>query len=184
MDRCTSPGLSPFPYIFSVLHFPSTPVFFHLSLAQVTSHTTPNTSHTHTHTDTHTQTLSFNPLSLTYTQHTLSHTLTDTLYRSIADCFKEAHESYADIPEVATQIRKGAALCRQQLMESTKMLRKVSEAHTFCYSLSILCSPMHLCIICLLSLSVSLTVSLSLSPSLSLSLTHTHSLSLSLLLIA
>ena len=46
-------------------------------------------------------------------------------YRSIADCFKEAHESYADIPEVATQIRKGAALCRQQLMESTKMLRKV-----------------------------------------------------------
>ena len=45
--------------------------------------------------------------------------------RSIADCFKEAHESYADIPEVATQIRKGAALCRQQLMESTKMLRKV-----------------------------------------------------------
>ena len=47
------------------------------------------------------------------------------LIRSIADCFKEAHESYADIPEVATQIRKGAALCRQQLMESTKMLRKV-----------------------------------------------------------
>lgn len=28
---------------------------------------------------------------------------------------------------MATQIRKGAALCRQQLMESTKMLRKVSE---------------------------------------------------------
>ena len=48
------------------------------------------------------------------------------LNRSIADCFKEAHESYADIPEVATQIRKGAALCRQQLMESTKMLRKVT----------------------------------------------------------
>lgn len=47
------------------------------------------------------------------------------LSRSIADCFKEAHESYADIPEVASQIRKGAALCRQQLMESTKMLRKV-----------------------------------------------------------
>jgi hypothetical protein len=47
--------------------------------------------------------------------------------RSIADCFKEAHDSYADIPEVATQIRKGAALCRQQLMESTKMLRKVEQ---------------------------------------------------------
>jgi hypothetical protein len=28
---------------------------------------------------------------------------------------------------VATQIRKGAALCRQQLMESTKMLRKVEQ---------------------------------------------------------
>jgi serine/threonine protein kinase len=49
------------------------------------------------------------------------------LQRSIADCFREAHESYADIPEVAMQIRKGAALCRQQLMESTKMLRKVEQ---------------------------------------------------------
>ena len=35
------------------------------------------------------------------------------LQRSIADCFKEAHEAYAHIPDVAAQIRKGATLCRQ-----------------------------------------------------------------------
>jgi hypothetical protein len=49
------------------------------------------------------------------------------LQRSIAQCFREAHAFYADIPEVATQIRQGAALSRQQLMESTKMLRKVEQ---------------------------------------------------------
>ncbi len=40
-------------------------------------------------------------------------------------CFEEAHEAYSDIPGVASQVRKGAALCREQLTVSTKMLRKV-----------------------------------------------------------
>eukprot|EP01034_Spumella_vulgaris_P029397 gene29397-36446_t len=49
------------------------------------------------------------------------------LQRSIATCFEEAHEAYSDIPQVASQVRKGAALCREQLTVSTKMLRKVEQ---------------------------------------------------------
>lgn len=49
------------------------------------------------------------------------------LQRSIATCFEEAHSHYQDFPEVAAQVRRGAALCRQQLVESTKMLRKVEQ---------------------------------------------------------
>jgi serine/threonine protein kinase len=49
------------------------------------------------------------------------------LQRSIATCFDEAHASYAHMPEVATKVRKGAALCRTQLTESTKMLRTVQQ---------------------------------------------------------
>ena len=47
------------------------------------------------------------------------------LQRSIAACFDEAHQAYKEFPEVATQVRRGAGLCREQLTESTKMLRKV-----------------------------------------------------------
>jgi serine/threonine protein kinase len=49
------------------------------------------------------------------------------LQRGIAQCFDEAHAYYAHMPEVATKVRKGAALCRHQLTESTKMLRKVEQ---------------------------------------------------------
>jgi hypothetical protein len=49
------------------------------------------------------------------------------LQRSIATCFEEAHEEYSEYPEVAAQIRRGAVLCRHQLIESTKMLRKVEQ---------------------------------------------------------
>lgn len=49
------------------------------------------------------------------------------LQRSIATCFEEAHSHYHLLPEVATQVRRGAVLCRQQLVESTKMLRKVEQ---------------------------------------------------------
>lgn len=49
------------------------------------------------------------------------------LQRSIALCFEDALSSYADYPEVATQIYKGAVMCRKQLMDSTKMLRKVEQ---------------------------------------------------------
>jgi serine/threonine protein kinase len=49
------------------------------------------------------------------------------LQRSIAVCFEEAHAQYQDFPEVAAQVRRGAMLCRQQLVESTKMLRKVEQ---------------------------------------------------------
>jgi hypothetical protein len=49
------------------------------------------------------------------------------LQRSIAECFEEVHASYKDLPEVASEIRQGAALCRDQLTESTKMLRKVEQ---------------------------------------------------------
>lgn len=49
------------------------------------------------------------------------------LQRSIAHCFAEAHTSYQDFPEVATQVRRGAALCRQQFNESSKMLSKVEQ---------------------------------------------------------
>lgn len=47
------------------------------------------------------------------------------LQRSIAACFDEAHQAYKEFPDVATQVRRGAGLCREQLTESTKMLRKV-----------------------------------------------------------
>jgi serine/threonine protein kinase len=49
------------------------------------------------------------------------------LQRSIAECFEEVHASYKDLPEVASEIRQGATLCRDQLTESTKMLRKVEQ---------------------------------------------------------
>jgi serine/threonine protein kinase len=49
------------------------------------------------------------------------------LQRSIATCFEQAHVEYADYPEVAAQIRRGAMLCRNQVIESTKMLRKVEQ---------------------------------------------------------
>jgi len=49
------------------------------------------------------------------------------LQRSIATCFAEAHAGYQDFPEVATQVRRGAMLCRQQFSESTKMLAKVEQ---------------------------------------------------------
>jgi len=49
------------------------------------------------------------------------------LQRSIAVCFDEAHASYQDMPDVAHKVRRGAALCRDQLTESTKMLRKVEQ---------------------------------------------------------
>jgi hypothetical protein len=49
------------------------------------------------------------------------------LQRSIAECFEEVHTSYKDLPEVASEIRQGATLCRDQLTESTKMLRKVEQ---------------------------------------------------------
>lgn len=49
------------------------------------------------------------------------------LQRSIATCFEEVHASYKDLPEVASEVRQGAALCRDQLTESTKMLRKVEQ---------------------------------------------------------
>ncbi len=42
-------------------------------------------------------------------------------------CFEEAHEAYQEFPEIASQVRKGAALCREQLTVSTKMLRKVEQ---------------------------------------------------------
>jgi serine/threonine protein kinase len=49
------------------------------------------------------------------------------LQRSIAACFEEAHAQYQEYPEVAAQVRRGAVLCRQQLVESTQMLRKVEQ---------------------------------------------------------
>eukprot|EP00605_Chrysophyceae_sp_TOSAG23-4_P001256 GSChrysophyteH1.ASY1.ANO1.1367.1 assembled CDS len=49
------------------------------------------------------------------------------LQRSVATCFSDAHASYQDIPEVATQVRQGAVLCRQQFTESTKMLYKIEQ---------------------------------------------------------
>ena len=52
------------------------------------------------------------------------------LQRSIASCFEQAHLAYQDIPEVATRVRRGAALCRSQLTESTKMLHKVEQTAT------------------------------------------------------
>lgn len=49
------------------------------------------------------------------------------LQRSIATCFDEVHASYQDMPEVASEIREGASLCRDQLTQSLKMLRKVEQ---------------------------------------------------------
>jgi hypothetical protein len=52
------------------------------------------------------------------------------LQRSIATCFEEAHASYKHMPEVASQVRRGATMCRSQLVESVKMLRKISQTAT------------------------------------------------------
>ena len=52
------------------------------------------------------------------------------LQRSIATCFEEAHASYKDMPEVASQVRRGATMCRSQLVESVKMLRKIDQTAT------------------------------------------------------
>ena len=52
------------------------------------------------------------------------------LQRSIATCFEEAHASYKDMPEVAAQVRRGATMCRSQLVESVKMLRKIDQTAT------------------------------------------------------
>lgn len=49
------------------------------------------------------------------------------LQKSIASCFEDAHASYRDIPEVASDIRAGAVLCRNQFQESMKMLYKVEQ---------------------------------------------------------
>jgi calcium/calmodulin-dependent protein kinase I len=47
--------------------------------------------------------------------------------RNIASCFDEAITAYQAMPEVATEVRRGAMLCRHQLTESTKMLRKIEQ---------------------------------------------------------
>jgi hypothetical protein len=52
------------------------------------------------------------------------------LQRSIATCFEEAHGSYKEMPEVASQVRRGATICRAQLLESLKMLRKIDQTST------------------------------------------------------
>ena len=49
------------------------------------------------------------------------------LQRCIATCFEEAHVSYKDMPEVASQVRKGATMCRAQLIDSVKMLKKIDQ---------------------------------------------------------
>lgn len=49
------------------------------------------------------------------------------LQKSIADCFEEAHECYKDYPQLASDIRLGAVLCRQQVLDNTKMLSKVEQ---------------------------------------------------------
>ena len=49
------------------------------------------------------------------------------LQKGIASCFEDAHASYRDIPEVASDIRRGAVLCRNQFQESMKMLYKVEQ---------------------------------------------------------
>eukprot|EP01041_Mallomonas_annulata_P001989 gene1989-3869_t len=46
------------------------------------------------------------------------------LQRSVASCFDEAHSCFLELPEVSAQIRRGAMLCREQLHETVKMLRK------------------------------------------------------------
>ena len=52
------------------------------------------------------------------------------LQQNVASCFADAHASYKDIPEVATQVRQGAVLCRRQYVESTKMLYKIDTTAT------------------------------------------------------
>lgn len=49
------------------------------------------------------------------------------LQRSIAACFEESLAAYSGLPEVATKVRQGADLCRKQVTETSKMLRKVEQ---------------------------------------------------------
>lgn len=48
-----------------------------------------------------------------------------SLQMKLAKCFEELHSLYLDMPEVAAKIRSAAVMCRWQLNESTKMLRKI-----------------------------------------------------------
>jgi serine/threonine protein kinase len=51
------------------------------------------------------------------------------LQTGIANCFDELHLSYSQrgMSEVASQVRRGAVLCRAQLLQSTKMIRHVEQ---------------------------------------------------------
>lgn len=49
------------------------------------------------------------------------------LQRRVAACFEDAQLNYLDIPEIASQVRLGALLCRQQLKESVIMLESVKQ---------------------------------------------------------
>ena len=54
------------------------------------------------------------------------------LQTSIASCFDEVHLAYANrgMSHLASQVRKGAMLCRNQLLNSTKMIRHVEQTAT------------------------------------------------------
>jgi hypothetical protein len=49
------------------------------------------------------------------------------LQRHIASCFESIHKAYLGYPPVASEVRKGAVLCRAQLIETTKLLRTVEQ---------------------------------------------------------
>jgi len=49
------------------------------------------------------------------------------LQRNIAMCFEKAHKYYANDVELASHVRTAAVMCRQQISDSTKMLRKIEQ---------------------------------------------------------
>ena len=52
------------------------------------------------------------------------------LQRSIASCLHSALCACAHEPAISSNIRKSAVLCREQLLQSTKLLRKIEQTAT------------------------------------------------------
>ena len=52
------------------------------------------------------------------------------LHTSIAACLETAVQSYTDSPSAASTLRRSALLCRENLLGSMKLLRKIEQTAT------------------------------------------------------
>jgi hypothetical protein len=61
--------------------------------------------------------------------------------RNIVGCFTQAEQHYSNSPEISKHIREAASMCRKEISESTKMLRKVTRFYSIAPSISPLPPP-------------------------------------------